>query len=83
MKHPEKGARVWVQLNGKKEAGIVLDSGFSSEDNYDQCKVELLVVNPLAPGGQQLLRQVYPKPIQSYKLTKRFDHEILPGEAVQ
>lgn len=79
MKHPEKGARVWVQLAGKKKiAGIILDSGFSAEGDYDVCKVELLVVNPLSPG--QLLRQVYPKPIQSYKLTKRYDHELLPGE---
>ena len=74
----ERGARVWVQLGKRKEAGILLDFAFSSEGDYMQCKVELLKVNPFSPG--QLLRQVYPQPIQSYKLTKRFDSEILPGE---
>lgn len=78
MKHLEKGDRVWVQLSGTKTAGIVLDTAFSAEGDYLQCKVELLIVNPLAP--EQLLRQVYPKPVQSYKLTKRYDHEVLPGE---
>jgi hypothetical protein len=78
VKHPEKGARVWVQLSGAKTAGIVLDTAISAEGDYLQCKVELLVVNPLAPD--QLLRQAYPRPIQSYKLTKRYDHEVLPGE---
>ena len=73
----ERGARVWVKLGSKKEAGILLNFGFSSEGDYMQCKIELLVVNPLVPGGQ-LLRQVYPHPIQSYKLTKRY--ETLPGE---
>jgi hypothetical protein len=80
MKHPEKGARVWVRLEGTKIAGIVLDSGFSSRGDYDECKVELLTVNYLAPG-QQLLRQVYPRPVQSYKLTKR--NAPLPGEVTQ
>ncbi len=78
MKNPEKGSRVWVQLGKRKEAGIVLDTAHSSEGDYLQCKVELLAVNPLVP--EQLLRQVYPKPVQSYKLTKRYDHEVLPGE---
>jgi hypothetical protein len=78
MKDPEKGAKVWVQLAGKKVAGIVQDTAFSSEGDYMQCKVELLVVNPLVPG--QLLRQIYPHPIQSYKLTKRY--ETLQGEEV-
>ncbi len=76
MKNPEKGAKVWVQLAGKKIAGVVLDTTFSSEGDYMQCKVELLVVNPLAPV--QLLRQVYLKPIQSYKLIRRY--EVLAGE---
>ncbi len=79
MKNLEKGARVWVQLGKSKEAGILLDWAFSPEGAYYQCKVELLKVNPLAPT--QLLRQVYPRPIQSYKLTQR--HEMLPGEEVQ
>lgn len=87
MKYPEKGARVWVQMSAgkkvagimttKKVAGIVLDSAFSAEGDYMQCKVELLVVNPFSPA-QQLLRQVYPKPLPSYKLTSRY--EALPGE---
>ncbi len=76
MKNLEKDMRVWVQLAGKKTAGIVLDTAFSSEGGSMQCKIELLVVNPLVPA--QLLRQVYPKPIQAYKLTLR--RETLPGE---
>ena len=78
MKNLEKGMRVWVQLGKTKEAGVLQDFAFSAEGNYYQCKVELLKVNPLAPA--QLLRQAYPQPIQSYKLTKRYDHEVLPGE---
>ncbi len=74
----ERGARVWVKLGSKKEAGILLDFGDSAEGDYMACKVELLKVNTLVPG--QLLRQVYSQLIQSYKLTKRFDSEILPGE---
>jgi len=77
VKDPEKGAKVWVQLSGAKTAGIVLDTAFSSEGDYMQCKIELLAVNPLVPA--QLLRQVYPRPIQSYLLSKR--GETLPGEA--
>ncbi len=76
MKDFEKGARVWVQMGKRKEAGIVLDTAFSAEGDYMQVKIELLVVNTLSPG--QLLRQIYPRPIQSYKLTKRL--EALPGE---
>jgi hypothetical protein len=76
MKDPKKNAKVWVQLKGKKIAGIVLDTAFSSEGDYMQCKVELLVVNALATD--QLLRSVYPRPIQSYKLSKRYN--TLPGE---
>ncbi len=75
----EKGMRVWVQMGKTKEAGILLDFT-DNRGNCDgwQCKVELLKVNPFSPD--QLLRSVYPQPIQSYKLTKRFDSEILPGE---
>jgi hypothetical protein len=79
MRNPEKGDKVWVRLGKQKEAGIVLDTAFSSEGDYLQVKVELLVVNALSPG--QLLRQVYPKPVQSYKLTKRY--VTLTGEEVQ
>ncbi len=78
----EKGARVWVQMGKQKEAGILLDFTDNRGDcDGMQCKVELLKVNPFSPG--QLLRQVYPRPIQSSKLTKRFDSEILPGEVEQ
>jgi hypothetical protein len=59
VRNPEKDEKVWVQLGKQKEAGIVLDTAFSSEGDYLQVKVELLVVNALSPG--QLLRQVYPK----------------------
>jgi hypothetical protein len=79
VKKPERGEKVWVELGKRKEAGIVLDTAFSSEGDYLQVKVELLVVNTLSPS--QLLRQVYPKPVQSYKLTKRY--VTLPGEEVQ
>jgi len=75
----EKGMRVWVPFGKERIAGVVLDFTDSRQcRDYEQVKVQLLKVNPLSPG--QLLRQVYPRPIQSYKLTKRFDSEILPGE---
>jgi hypothetical protein len=76
MKKLENGARVYANIGGKKEPGILLDSAWSSAGDYSQCKVELLKENPLTPG--QLLRGVYPHPIQSYKLTRRYD--VLPGE---
>jgi hypothetical protein len=80
MKHPEKGALVWVKLEGTRIAGIVLDSGFSSRGDFDECKIELLAVNHMVPG-QPLIRQVYPRSVQSYKLTKR--NAPLPGEVTQ
>lgn len=67
----EKGVEVWVQLHKgqQKIAGTILDWAFSSEGDYLQCKVELEIDNPLSPG--QVLRQIHPKPIQSYKLSQR------------
>jgi hypothetical protein len=76
MKKLKKGARVYVQFGSKREAAILLDYADSPNGDYQQCKVELLKENPLSPG--QLLRNVYPKPVQDYKLTKRYI--LLRGE---
>jgi hypothetical protein len=76
MKKLEKGARVYVAFGKRREPGVLLDFTDSAAGDYDQCQIELLKENPLSPG--QLLRGVYPHPVQSYKLTKRY--EILPGE---
>jgi hypothetical protein len=70
MKHLEKGALIYVQFGKKHEPAILLDFADSPNGDYQQCQVELLKENPLSPG--QLLRSVYPKPVQSYKLTKRY-----------
>jgi len=71
MDRLEKGMRVWVAFGKQKEAGILLDfEGMKTVGNYQRCKVELLKANPLSAG--QLLRQTYPHPVQSYKLTKRY-----------
>ena len=72
----EQNARIWVQLGKKKEAGVLLEWCDSPNGDYQQCKVELLAANPFSPG--QLLRNVYPRPVQSYKLTQRYS--ALSGE---
>jgi len=73
----EKGARCYVQFGRRHEPAILLDFTDSPNGDYQQCKVELVKENPLSPG--QLLRDVYSKPVQSYKLTKRY--VVLRGEA--
>lgn len=67
----EKGLAVWAQVHQgqAKIAGTIIDYAFSAEGNYLQCMVELELPNPMLPG--QVIRQIYPKPIQSYKLTRR------------
>lgn len=73
----EKNARCYVSFGKKQEAAILLEFTDSPNGDYQQCKVELIKENLLSPG--QLLRNVYPKPIQSYRLTQRY--VMLRGEA--
>lgn len=70
------GLEVWVKIGGKKLAGKVLETAFSHEGNYLQCKVEITEDNPLHPS--QPIVYIYPKPIQSYRLSYRGDHEPKP-----
>lgn len=71
MDSVQRGQSVWVQLHKSqpKIAGTILDYAFSPNGDYLQCMVELELPNPLVAG--QVLRQIYPQPIQSYKLSKR------------
>jgi hypothetical protein len=67
MSQVEKGVRFTVKIDGKEYTGTILDSAFSSEGDYLQCKCELEINNPLTG---QTIKSVYPKPIQSYKLRR-------------
>lgn len=71
------GVPVWVRFGqGRKaikEKGLILDFADSAEGNYYWTKVELIKENPLSPG--QILRQVHPQPIQSYRLSLRTPDE--------
>jgi hypothetical protein len=77
------GVPVYVRFGqGKKatkEKGIILDFADSAEGNYYWTKIELIKENPLSPG--QILRQVHPHPIQSYRLTQRTpdEDELIQG----
>lgn len=66
------GAKVEVRLRGKKQPptpAIILDTAFSHEGDYLQCKLKIAERNQLGSG---YLVSIYPKPVQSYKLVKRY-----------
>ncbi len=77
------GMPVWVRFGrGKKatkERGIILDFADCAEGDYYWTKVELFKDNPLSPG--QTLRQVYPQPVQSYRLSIRVIRSL--GEVIE
>lgn len=69
------GAKVYAKLKGKeKTPAVVLESAFSPEGNYDQCRLRVAQWHEL---GQKWLVSDYPRPVQSYKLSKR--GTIVPG----
>ena len=69
------GAKVYAELGkGNKVPAVVLETAFSSEGDYLQCRLKIAQYNSLS--GQWITSQ-YNKPVQSYKLTKRT--EVIPG----
>jgi hypothetical protein len=72
MENLQKGMPVWVKF-GKKQriAGTVLEWAWASQGDYQWVGVELELEleNKLVPG--QVLRSVYQKTVQSYRLTHR------------
>lgn len=80
LKHGEQQTPCWVPataIGGKKNQpdvpGVVLETAFSSEGNYMQCKVEIEVTLPGWDGKPLVSKRVHPRPIQSYKLKKRIE----------
>lgn len=69
MEKLRQGLPVWVKFGKQKVAGTVLEWAWASQGDYQWVRVELEQVNALAPA--QTLRQVYPHPVQSYRLTHR------------
>jgi hypothetical protein len=63
----KKGLSVWVQLH-KKGARVAATIRDISEDR-SSCTVDLEIDDPIHAG--QMIRQVYPKPVQIYQLTRR------------
>lgn len=62
------GSKVFAKLKGKKTPAVVLESRWSQEGNYDQTRLRVAQYNELR---KEWLVSDYPKPVQSYKLTKR------------
>lgn len=78
LKHGVQQTPCWVPatiVGGKKSEpdipGVVLETAFSSEGNYMQCRVEVTVTRQGLDGKPLVSKRVHPKPIQSYKLKKR------------
>ena len=69
------GAKVYAEINkGNKVPAVILETAFSSEGNYLQCRLKIAQYNPMS---QQWLVSQYNRPVQSYKLTRRT--EVIPG----
>lgn len=69
----EVGAKVYAKINGQNVPAVVLETAFSAEGNYLQTRLRIAVKNNFT--GQWMTSN-YPKPVQSYKLTMRF--EMIP-----
>lgn len=68
------GAKVYAELNkGHKVPAVVLETAFSSEGDYLQCRLKIAQYNAMT---QQWITSQYNRPVQSYKLTKR--SEVIP-----
>ena len=68
------GAKVYAEINkGNKVPAVVLETAFSHEGDYLQCRLKIAQYNSLT---QQWITSMYNKPVQSYKLTKRT--EVIP-----
>jgi hypothetical protein len=63
------GAKCFAEINGQKIPAIILETGFSSAGDYEQARLRIAVPNPMSGG---YLVSDYHKPVQSYKLTRRF-----------
>lgn len=69
------GAKVFAKLRGKeKTPAVVLESRWSPEGDYDETRLRVAQYHELT---EKWLVSDYPKPVQSYKLSKRAT--IVPG----
>lgn len=64
------GAKCYAEINGQKIPARVLSTGFSCQGDYELARLKIAVANPM--GGGYLVSN-YPRPVQSYKLTRRTD----------
>lgn len=65
----DPGSKVFVAIKGENVPAIVLESWSSPNGDYRDCKLKIAAYNALS---RQWLISVYPRPVQSYKLSKRY-----------
>ena len=63
------GALAWLKIGSKKHEVEIKSFKYASGGDYYWCEVEIQTVNPFCPS--QVLRQLYPEAVQSYRLTQR------------
>ncbi len=63
------GSHVYVTINGDEVPGVVLESHPSPNGDYYDTKLKVAAYNAIS---RQWLISVYPRPVQSYKLSKRY-----------
>lgn len=66
----DPGSKVFVALNSQEVPAIVLESWPSPNGDYYDCRLKVAAYNAIS---RQWLVSTYPKPIQSYKLSKRYN----------
>ena len=65
----DPGSKVFVTINGEEVPAIVEESRPSHEGNYYDCRLRIAAYNAIS---RQWLVSIYPRPVQSYKLSKRY-----------
>jgi hypothetical protein len=63
------GSKVTVRLNGQDVPALVLESRPSANGDYYECRLRIATYNSLS---KQWLISDYPRPVQSYKLRRRY-----------
>ena len=79
------GAKCYADINGQRIPALVLETRFTTRGDYEQARLRIAVPNQMSGG---YLVSNYPKPVQSYKLTRRtntipeLDQDNGPGPQV-
>jgi len=65
----DPGSKVFMTVAGEEIPAIVLESRPSHEGDYYDCRLRVAIYNAIT---REWIISLYPKPIQSYKLRKRY-----------